>query len=561
MGARFTWAAAIAALLLPLLALGLLLARPELDIAWEHHPGHFWLVLGTAGVNFALAYLTSEAANRRADARLSLVSMAFLASAGFLGLHALATPGTLLPDANAGFVIATPVGLMLAAVFAAASISPVAGPRAGWLLRHRLGLRRALLAAIGAWAAVSVLRLPPLNGPLPPEQASGVLGVLAFGAVVLYAAAAWRYAEIYRRRRSDVALAIVGALILLAEAMVAVALSRNWHLSWWEWHVLMTVAFALIALGVRQEYRRTGSLVATFGPIYQEATLARISRWHGQAIADLAARETRGEPTGPVLEDLRRDGASSDEIQLLSNAAIEIRRVNDLFQPYLPQQLATRLRQDPRVRELGGVERYVTVLFADLAGFTSFSETRRPTDVLEMLNEYWAAVVPVIDRAGGSVEHFAGDGILVMFNTVSDQADHPARAARCALDLLRVTDMVAGEHAGWPRFRIGLNTGSAVVGNVGAAGRRSFAAIGDTTNLASRLLDAAQAGQVVIGAATRQNLQAEIDAGTLRVTALGPLPVKGKRVPLDVWSLSDPDQEAQRATGLLARSAAADAAS
>ena len=162
--------------------------------------------------------------------------------------------------------------------------------------------------------------------------------------------------------------------------------------------------------------------------------------------------------------------------------------------------------------------------------------------VLEMLNEYWAAVVPVIDRAGGSVEHFAGDGILVMFNTVSDQADHPARAARCALDILRVTDSVAAARHGWPRFRIGLNTGSAVVGNVGAEGRRSFAAIGDTTNLASRLLGAAQPGQVVIGAGTRHNLQPLIDAGTLRVMPLGPMTVKGKREPLDVWALSEPGQ-------------------
>lgn len=114
------WLASGAVLALPLLGLGLLLARPELDLQWEHHPSHFWLVLGTAAVSVGLAYLTNEAANRRADARLLLVSLSFLVSAGFLGLHALATPGALLPGSNAGFVIATPVGLFLAACFAAA---------------------------------------------------------------------------------------------------------------------------------------------------------------------------------------------------------------------------------------------------------------------------------------------------------------------------------------------------------------------------------------------------------------------------------------------------------
>ncbi|HYN63498.1 MAG TPA: adenylate/guanylate cyclase domain-containing protein, partial [Candidatus Limnocylindrales bacterium] len=442
---------------------------------------------------------------------------------------------------NAGFVIATPVGLVLAAIFAAASISPIAGPRAAPLLRHRLALRRVLLAAMVGWAGVSVLRLPPLNGPLPPEEAAGPIGILAFGAVVLYAAAAWRYAEIYRRRQSGVALAIVAALVLLAEAMVAVALSANWHLSWWEWHVLMTVAFALIAIGVRNEYRRTGSLVATFGPIYQEATLARIDRWHGRAIADLVAREERGEPSGPVLEDLRRDGASTDEIQLLSNAAREIRRTNDLFRPYLPQQLASRLHREPSIGDLGGVERRVTVLFADMASFTDFSESRRPTDVLATLNEYWAVLVPVVDRAGGSVEHFAGDGILVMFNTVADQPDHAVRAARCALEMLQVSDGIASEHPGWPRFRIGLNTGRVVVGNVGTEGRRSFAAIGDTTNLASRLLSAAEPGQIVIGEATYKAAQDLIGSGHLQAQSLGLRKVKGKRAPLEVWLLQPAD--------------------
>src|SRR6478672_8281389 len=88
------WAVPVA-VVLPLLGLALLLVRPELDIEWEHHPSHFWLVLLTAVVNVALAYLTNLAASRYRDARLVLVSLAFLSSAGFLGLHALATPAVL----------------------------------------------------------------------------------------------------------------------------------------------------------------------------------------------------------------------------------------------------------------------------------------------------------------------------------------------------------------------------------------------------------------------------------------------------------------------------------
>jgi adenylate cyclase len=524
-------------LALPLIGLGLLIARPELDLQWEHHPIHFWLVLGTAIVNVALAYLTNEAANRRADARLALVSLSFLASAGFLALHALATPGVLLAAPNAGFMLATPVGLGLASVFAAASISPVAGPRAATLLRHRTLLRRALIGVMLAWALVSLLRLPPLGGAVPPEAAAGLLQVLAFAAVALYAISAYRYAQIYRRRQSEVALAIVAALVLLAEAMIAIALSRNWHLSWWEWHVLMTAAFALIALGVRAEYRRTRSLVATFRPIYLETTLARIDRWHGRAIADLAALEAGGEAPDRLLADLRRDGASAEELALLTDAAREIRRVDELFRPYLPEQVATRLRREPTLARLGGSERIVTVLFADLAGFTSFSETRPPTEVIVMLNDVWEAAVPAIEAHGGAIEQFAGDGILVLFNAVSDQPDHVERAARCALDLLRISAAIADSRSGWPRFRIGVNSGPAVVGNVGAAGRRSFATIGDTTNLGSRLMSAGEPGQVVIGPSTFERLAAFLAGGGAIARPLGPVRVKGKRDPIEAWVL------------------------
>ena len=111
----------IAVLALPLAALALLLAEPDLDMRWEHHPSHFWLVLTVAGVNVVLGLVASEAAARRDDARTFLVSMALLTSAGFLGLHALATPGILLDETTAGFSVAARVGLLLAAGFAAIS--------------------------------------------------------------------------------------------------------------------------------------------------------------------------------------------------------------------------------------------------------------------------------------------------------------------------------------------------------------------------------------------------------------------------------------------------------
>ena len=259
-----TWRTSVV-LALPVVALALLLARPELDLAWEHHPSHFWLVLVTAAVNVALAYLTNVVASRHRDPRLVLISLAFLASAGFLGLHALATPGVLLSAPNTGFATATPVGLLIAALFAAASVTALAGPRGAAVLQARRGLLAALVAAMLAWGLVSLVGLPPLAGPPPATEAIGPLGILAMVGVALYALSAWRTVKLYRARGGAVILATGVALVLLGEAMLAVALSRNWRISWWEWHVLMLLAFASIALGAREEYRRSGSLSATFG--------------------------------------------------------------------------------------------------------------------------------------------------------------------------------------------------------------------------------------------------------------------------------------------------------
>jgi adenylate cyclase len=322
-------------------------------------------------------------------------------------------------------------------------------------------------------------------------------------------------------------------MILLAEAMIAIVLSRNWHFSWWEWHVLMLLAFALIALGAREEYRRSGSLTGAFGGLYLEATLARIDRWQAEAIAAVAAADARGGSVDRVLSSLRSEGASSDEVALIANAADELRRLDASFQPYLPSPVAERIRREGgRATELRGEERVVSVLFADLAAFTTFSETREPTEVLAMLNAFWAVVVPVIDAAGGVIEQFAGDGIMAIFNAGGDQPDHARRAARAALAIVDAARPLAADHPGWPIFRVGVNTGPAVVGDIGAEARRSFAAIGDATNTAARLMAAGEPGQVIVGRNTWEALGPEATGA-----ALGPIMVKGKREAVEAWRL------------------------
>jgi class 3 adenylate cyclase len=149
-----------------------------------------------------------------------------------------------------------------------------------------------------------------------------------------------------------------------------------------------------------------------------------------------------------------------------------------------------------------------------------------------MLNEYWAAVVPAIDAAGGVIEQFAGDGVMAIFNAGGEQPDHARRAARAALAIVEAGRPLAAAHPDWPIFRVGVNTGPAVIGNVGVAGRLSFAAIGDTSNVAARLMSAGDPGQVVIAGTTWRALGPARDG-----VALGPTRVKGKRDPVEAWVL------------------------
>ena len=272
----------LALLALPLVGLAVLIARPELDLEWRHQPSHFWLVLIVAVVSVALAYLTNEAAMRRGDARLFLISLAFGASAGFLGLHALATPGVLLPSPNLGFVIATPVGLTIAAALAAAAALPLGGPRGDLVLRHAGLLRGGLVAVLVAWGAASILGVPAFMAEEAPAEVAPPLRLAAIVAVALYAFAAWHFLRLLARRGRPLLLAIVVALVLLAEAMVTVVFSRDWHLSWWEWHLLMAIAFGAVAFAARIEYRREGSLTGAFGGLYLSG--------HPRAAASMACR-------------------------------------------------------------------------------------------------------------------------------------------------------------------------------------------------------------------------------------------------------------------------------
>jgi len=436
------WALWITAAALPLIGLVSLLLRRQLDPHFENYRAHF-VVFGAVGaLAFVVGYAAGEAANRRGDARVLLLSLAFMATGGFLGLHAIGTAGVLFTAEHGGFMVAIPVGLLVAALFAFGSafvdVRPEIGP---WLVRRRTTLRLFVLWTMAGWFVWTVLDLPPL-GTSEGEAARGsLLTVFAIIGTVVYAISAGRYWLIFRENRKLLPAAVIACFLLLAEAMVGVALTgeRQWHASWWEWHGLIVSAYLIIGFAARREWR--------------------------------------------------------DE------------RFRHLYLP------STRERSQD-----------ISVLFGDLVDFTRFSERSTPTEVAEVLNTYWGTAAPLISRRfGGELEKFIGDSIAATFNSRGDQPDHALRAARAALALQRELAVIAAEHPDWPQLRVGVNSGEAVLREVGGDGHVAYPLVGDTINTGSRLESLAPAGGVLIGAETYEQLP---DGAV--VEARAGLQIKGK---------------------------------
>jgi class 3 adenylate cyclase len=206
--------------------------------------------------------------------------------------------------------------------------------------------------------------------------------------------------------------------------------------------------------------------------------------------------------------------------------------VQRLFGQYLSPQIARALLSDPGRAALGGENREVTALFADLEGFTPFTESHSPRETVRTLNRYFSAVVPVIFASGGTIIQFAGDAIVAVWNAPVEQPRHALAAARTALGMQRAIEAIVQEDPSLPRFRVGIATGAALVGNVGSEEFRNYVAHGDAVNLAARLQTTARAGEVVVSASTYALIR---DAASVR--PLGRFAVKGKSEEVEAFAL------------------------
>jgi adenylate cyclase len=207
--------------------------------------------------------------------------------------------------------------------------------------------------------------------------------------------------------------------------------------------------------------------------------------------------------------------------------------IKDLFGRYVSPQVAGEILNlaDADQLRLAGARREITVLFADIRGFTALSEQMEPESIVAMLNSYLSVIIDRILANEGMINKFAGDSIMAVWNAPQDQPDHALLAVKAALESQRaLANMQRASALPQVQFGIGVNSGQAVAGNVGSEGRTEYTIIGDAVNLASRLCSSAPGGHVWIGPQTYEQVKDEVE-----VEELEPQYFKGKAEPVTVY--------------------------
>jgi class 3 adenylate cyclase len=301
-------------------------------------------------------------------------------------------------------------------------------------------------------------------------------------------------------------------------------------------------AFSALA-AARRASLLAAALAALFGVSLGAWLAARTTR-PVRALVELTRAYARREfaarspvKTGDELEALGasmaemadRLGASEAEIARRAAAEADIAR-------YVPPAVARAVASGAVSLRLGGQRRVISALFADLVGFTSFAEASPPERVAAFLNELFTVMTEVVFRHEGSVDKLMGDSMLALFGAVSDQPDHAERALAAAEDLHRFVEASAPawqqKYSFEVRLAIGIDSGEAVVGNLGSELRMDYTAVGEVVNIASQLERLAKPGQTLCTAAVARAAQQ-----SFTLARLGAHPIDGKRRSVELYEL------------------------
>jgi adenylate cyclase len=203
---------------------------------------------------------------------------------------------------------------------------------------------------------------------------------------------------------------------------------------------------------------------------------------------------------------------------------------------FVSPEVAALVSSDEGAEMLAGHRAYVSVVFFDLRGFTAFAETAEPEELIEVMREYHTAAGELIGVHQGTLEHFAGDGLMVFFNDPVPAPDHELQAARLALAM---RDRIGSVAEGWRKrgyelgLGAGISVGHATLGRIGYEGRYDYGVLGSVTNLAARLSDQAAAGQILLSQRAYAALEEQVEA-----EPVGELQVRGFARPVQAYALS-----------------------
>ena len=266
------------------------------------------------------------------------------------------------------------------------------------------------------------------------------------------------------------------------------------------------------------------------GTVVPRAIDCRIPKREGEVNLILSVsslRDTHGEPIGTALV--------IDDRTELKRSEAKAKQIRKIFEQYVHPNVVQQLVRDPMALNLGGETREISVVFADIRGYTRLSESLAPEQVMNLLNNYLEIMVKEIWDEEGTITAFIGDAIMAIFNAPLSQNDHAIRAIRAAWKMRTAVLNYQRYHSqDVPiSFGFGVNTDFATIGNVGSQGRlQNYTAIGDAVNVASRLQSNASDNNILVNSSTLQRV-----GSVVRVAQMAPLYVKNKSAPLNVWCL------------------------
>lgn len=229
------------------------------------------------------------------------------------------------------------------------------------------------------------------------------------------------------------------------------------------------------------------------------------------------------------------------------------REIRAMFSSYVTQRLVDEMIKNPEMARLGGEKRDITVLFSDIKNFTAYSENHKPEEVVAILNEYLDGMTDIILKWEGILDKFIGDAIVVFWGAPLKQEDHAERALKCAIEMQKRLELLQSKWVADGRepifSAIGINTGEAIVGNIGSEGRKmDYTVIGDNVNLGARVegLNRRYDTSILMTEYTLERLRNSVADGSFRgvsITGLERVIVKGKETPVGIYSVTAIDPE------------------